>query len=259
MDSALRKAGLAARAGDIAVTVAKSGAPETYSIKLDGRHAVIEGGDAAGTMYGELEMGERARLRGAQAWKKGTVNGVPFLKDRGLNLFLTLPWNYEANNTDYRPESLTDPDKWWFQNDDYWRMLLNSMARHRMNWLDIHGAWDVSVTDAPNLYAYFIQSDKFPEVGVAPEIKAKNLKQLNKVIEMAHARGIKVSLMAYEAQLSIPQKRDVPYRKTEEVAYEYTKEMVEKMIRQAPNSTPSATGLARAAKANPFSAVIKRP
>ena len=234
MDSALRKAGLAARAGDIAVTVAKSGAPETYIIRLDGRHAVIEGGDAAGAMYGELEMGERARLRGARAWKKGAVNGAPFLKDRGLNLFLTLPWNYEANNTDYRPESLIDPDKWWFQNDDYWHMLLNSMARHRMNWLDIHGAWDVSVTDAPNLYAYFIQSDKFPEVGVAPGIKARNLKQLNKVIGMAHSRGIKVSLMAYEAQMRIPQKRDVPYRKTEEAAYEYTKEMVEKMIRQAP-------------------------
>ena len=234
MDGALRKAGLAARAGDITATVAKSGAPQTYSIELDGRHAVIEGGDAAGVMYGELEMGERARLLGALAWNKGTVHGTPYLKDRGLNIFLTLPWNYEANNTDYRPESLTDPEKWWFQNDDYWRMLFNSMARHRMNWLDIHGTWDVSVTDAPNLYAYFIQSEKFPEVGVAPEIKAKNLRQLNKVIEMAHSRGIKVSLMAYEARLRIPQKSELPYRDTEEVAYQYTKEMVEKMIRQAP-------------------------
>ena len=62
----------------------------------------------------------------------------------------------------------------------------------------------MSASPTRPILRYFIQSDKFPEVGVAPEIKAKNLKQLNKMIEMAHARGIKVSLMAYEAQLSIP-------------------------------------------------------
>ena len=234
LDKALEKVGLTSRADDIKVQVAPTGLPESYRIELDGQRAVIEGGDAAGAMYGQFEMAERIRLKGGQAWEKGVVTGTPFLKDRGLNVFLTLPWDYEANKTDYTPEALNDPNKWWFQNDGYWSMLFDSMARHRLNWLDIHGTWDVSVTDAPNLYAYFIQSDKYPEVGVVPAIKARNLQQLNKVIGMAHERGIRLSLMAYEARLRIPQKPEVPYPDTEEVAYEYTREVVEKMIRLAP-------------------------
>ena len=59
LDAALSKAGLVSRAGDLSVIMAKSGAPETYTIKLDGRRALIQGGDAAGVMYGELEMAER--------------------------------------------------------------------------------------------------------------------------------------------------------------------------------------------------------
>ena len=94
---------------------------------------------------------------GASAWKT-KATGKPFLADRGLNLFLTLPWNVEKNNTDYEIAALTDPNRWWFQNDDYWTTLLDLMAHSRLNWLDIHGGWDISVTNAPNLYAYFVTS-----------------------------------------------------------------------------------------------------
>ncbi len=252
LDRALEKTGLASRADDIKVRVVQAGGSESFRIDLDGRRAFIESGDAAGAMYGELEMAERVRLKGAQAWEKGVVTGTPFLRDRGLNVFLTLPWDYEANKTDYAPEALGDPNKWWFQNNDYWRMLFDSMARHRLNWLDIHGTWDVSATDAPNLYAYFIQSEKYPAVGVAPALKAKNLRQLNKVIGMAHERGIRLSLMAYEARLRIPQQREVPYPDTEEVAYDYTREMVEKMIRQAPALDAIAYRIGESGKGESF-------
>jgi dienelactone hydrolase len=249
---ALEKTGYVARASNVVVDTAGKGGPETYTIVTDGKTVRISGGDAVGAMYGELEFAERVRLRGARAWAKGTTQGRPFLTDRGLNVFLTLPWSYSKNDTDYDPAALNDPNRWWFQNDGYWRMLLDSMARHRMNWLDIHGTWDVSVTDAPNLYAYFIQSDQFPEVGVPPEVKAKNLRQLNRVIAMAHARGIKVSLMAYEAHLTISQKRKVPYPNTEEVAYAYTREVVEKMIRQAPELDAIAYRIGESGKGESF-------
>ena len=126
------------------------------------------------------------------------------------------------------------------------------MARHRLNWLDIHGAWDTESTAAPNLYAYFIQSDLYPEVGVAPEIKARNLQQLNKVIDMAHERGVRVSLMAYEARLTIPQKPKVPYPNTEAVAYDYTKEVVAKMIRHAPKLDAIAYRIGESGKSESF-------
>ena len=252
LDAALLRAGLGAMSRQVEVSVTPGTGFETYEIQLDGKTAKITGGDATGAMYGEMELAERVRLKGAKAFAKGTVEGKPYLTDRGLNVFLTLPWNYEKNDSDFSDEALNDPNRWWFQNDDYWNMLLDSMARHRMNWLDIHGTWGVSVTDAPNLYAYFIQSDRFPEVGVPPAVKAKNLAQLNKVIAMAHARGIKVSLMAYEARLTIPEKPKVPYPNTEEVAYAYTKEMVEKMIRQAPELDAIAYRIGESGKGETF-------
>jgi hypothetical protein len=249
--AAQQKAGLSQSAGDITVKIA-GGGPESYTISLDGRRAAIRAGNAAGAMYGLLELAERVRLAGAGAWAKGKIAGRPFLRDRGLNVFLTLPWDYQNNRTDDAPEALVDPQRWWFQNDDYWRMLFDSMARHRLNWLDLHGAWDIEITSAPNLYAYFIQSDLYPEVGVAPEIKARNLQQLNKVIDLAHQRGIRVSLMAYEARLTIPQKPKVPYPDTEAVAYAYTREVVGKMIRQAPKLDAIAYRIGESGKSESF-------
>ncbi len=207
---------------------------EAFAITPSAGGAAITAGDEVGAMYAMLELAERVRRDGAHSLATARVQSAPFLRDRGLNVFLTLPWSYEKNDTDNDPAALVDPERWWFQNEDYWTTLLDQMAESRLNWLDLHGAWDISVTNAPNLYAYFIQSEPFPEVGVAPEIKAKNLDRLNWVIEHAHARGIRVSLMAYEARLRTPHRRDVPYPDDEPTTYSYTRDVVERMIRQAP-------------------------
>jgi cephalosporin-C deacetylase-like acetyl esterase len=221
------------RARRVHVQVVHKGPSESYAIRGSHGEVFITGADANGAMYGALEFAERVKMRGEAAWREA-VTGKPYLRDRGMNLFLTLPWNYEENDTDYDPAALTDPRRWYFHDDGYWTSLFDLMARARLNWLDIHGTWDISRTDAPNLYAYFIQSDRYPEVGVAPAIKAANLRQLNRIIAMAHDRGIRVSLMAYQATLNIPQNPRPPYRATEAVLYDYTREVVEKMIRQAP-------------------------
>ncbi len=221
------------RAGDVELAVRPSKDKESYTIAPAGGKVRIVGSDAVGAMYGAFEFAERLRNDPGGAWST-RAQGKPYLPERGLNLFLTLPWNYEKNDTDYDPQALVDPKRWWFQNDGYWTSLLDLMAHSRLNWLDIHGTWDVSVTDAPNLYAYFVTSPSFPKVGVTPQIKAANLRRLNQVIEMAHARGIRVSLMAYQASLKIPQNPDPGYDASEENTYKYTREAVEQMIRNAP-------------------------
>ena len=221
------------RTSRIHLRIQPDGSKESYRISPDASGISIIGSDQNGAMYGALEFAERLRIRGASAWKT-KATGKPFLADRGLNLFLTLPWNVEKNNTDYEIAALTDPNRWWFQNDDYWTTLLDLMAHSRLNWLDIHGGWDISVTNAPNLYSYFVTSPSFPKVGVPDDVKASCLARLNKVIAMAHARGIRVSLMCYEANLRIPQNPNPPYDGTEANIYKYTKEVVEQMIRRAP-------------------------
>jgi hypothetical protein len=231
---ALEGAGLVQRLGDVGVCVSGSGEPESFTLRFESEKVQVIAPDAVGAMYGCEEFAERIRQAGERAWSGEPVQAAPWLRDRGLNVFLTLPWDYHKNDTDYDPAALTDPQRWCFQNDEFWHVLLDEMARARLNWLDLHGTWDISRTDAPNLYAYFIQSDKYPGVGVAPEIKAANLRQLNHVVELAHARGVRVSLMAYEARITIPHNRTPPYAEDEELDYDYTREVVEKMIRQVP-------------------------
>ncbi|MBS1712866.1 MAG: prolyl oligopeptidase family serine peptidase [Armatimonadetes bacterium] len=224
---------LGAKASLVDVRIVPGSSKESFEIKVKGGKVTVTGSDPNGAMYGALEFAERVRIQGEKAWRHD-VSARPFLPDRGLNLFLTLPWNVAKNDTDTDVAALTDPERWWFQNDSYWTSLLDLMAESRLNWLDIHGCWDISVTDAPNLYAYFVTSPSFPKVGVPQTVKDANLARLNKVIDMAHARGIRVSLMSYQANLKIPQNREVPYQETEATVYAYTREAVEQMVRKAP-------------------------
>lgn len=203
---------------------------ESFRIDVTGDKPRIVASDEIGAMYGAFEYAEQVRRRG----RAFDTRKEPFLAERGLNLFLTLPWNLQQNDTDYDVSALTDPVRWWFHHDGYWRSLFDLMARARLNWLDIHGTWDISVTDAPNLYAYFVTSPSFPQVGVPAAVKEANLRRLNRVIDLAHAHGIRVSLMAYQAGFKIPHNPSPPYEASEANIYRYTREVVEQMIRRAP-------------------------
>jgi dienelactone hydrolase len=222
-----------AKASDVDVRVAPGRQKESFSIRTRDGHVTITGSDPVGAMYGAFEFAERLRNDGDKAWTEN-VDKSPFLPQRGVNLFLTIPWDYAKNDTDYDPQALIDPKRWWFQDDHCWNVLLDTMAHSRLNWLDIHGAWDISITDGPNLYGYFVDSPSFPLAGLSRDIQAVNLKQLNHVIEMAHARGIKVSLMSYQAQFREPENPNPPYKGTEANLYKYTTELVEAMIRRTP-------------------------
>jgi dienelactone hydrolase len=208
---------------------------ESFTVRGQGASPVrVVGGDATAVMYGLLELAERVSADGARTLADVRLAGTPFLADRGLNVFLTLPWSNARRDTDYDEAALVDPARWWFHDDDYWTTLLDQMAEARLNWLDLHGTWDISSTGAPNLYAYFVHSETFPEVGVSAATKAANLAQLNRVIGRAHARGVRVSVMSYEARLSVPHRRDPPYPADEATAFAYTRDAVERLIRGAP-------------------------
>ncbi len=227
-------AGLPPESAAVELRTVAGGAPESFVLRTDGKHATIEAPDANGALYGELELSERIELRGAQAFETSETKSTPFLSVRALNPFLTLPWDSDKNEPIYEPAALNDPARWWFHDEDYWTTLLDLMAEARLNQLDIHGAYDIDTTRFPNLYAYFIDAPSFPQVGVAKEIKAKNLAQLTHVIELAHARGIKVSLMSYEAQFYTPHNPKPPYESNETNLYRYTREVVEALIRALP-------------------------
>jgi len=234
LERACEAAQLQAKLGDIEVRVDATGIAESFTLSTDGSRARIVASDASGAMYGELELAERIERLGAKAFEPAESKHEPFLSVRAINPFLTLPWDSERNEPVYDSAALNDPQRWWFHDEDYWTTLFDLMAEARLNQLDLHGTYDIDTTRFPNLYAYFIDSPSFPDVGVAPAIKAKNLAQLAHVIEMAHARGIKLSVMSYEAQFYTPHHPKPPYESSEANLYKYTREVVEAMIRALP-------------------------
>ncbi len=235
LDRTLAASHLGSSIGHTRVRVDGPGEAESFVLETRAGTASIVASDPVGAMYGELELAERVERLGASVFQQAsTTHASPYLPVRALNLFLTLPWDPEKNEPIRDPSALGDPQRWWFQNEDYWTTLLDLMAEARLDQLDLHGAYDIDTTRFPNLYAYFVDSPSFPEVGVAKTIKSRNLAQLAHVIELAHSRGVKVSLMSYEAQFYTPHNPKPAYESSEANLQRYTREVVEAMIRALP-------------------------
>ncbi|MDH7602309.1 MAG: hypothetical protein QHI38_09195 [Armatimonadota bacterium] len=195
---------------------------ESFVVARVGKEIAVVGRDQVGAMYGCLELAERIDIYGRVALdiRKPIVQS-PVVEFRAVNPFLTLPYK-EDDNT------------WWFLQEDYWKGYLDQLARARINWIDLHGMYDIKTTRFPNIYPYFITSDRFPDVGVEPQIARRNLAMLNKVIRMAKARGIKFALMSYSAGWDGPGLRKPTSEASPENLAAYTREVVRKMIEQCP-------------------------
>ena len=164
-------------------------APESFSIVSRGDQTFVVGQDATGAMYGALEVAERLDQNGPSALPVATpVKTSPVLKTRGANLFIVLP---EAG----RP--------WWFREPEFWVEYLDMMARARLNFLDMHGMYNLDNTIFPNALLYFATSVSVPDAGIPKSEREANLQMLNEVIAMANVRGIEVGLMSYRADLSL--------------------------------------------------------
>lgn len=195
---------------------------DSFVILRDGNEIAILGRNSTGAMYGCFELAERLDMYGRVALdiRKPIVQS-PAVQFRAVNPFLTLPYR-------------TDEKDWWFMQEDYWEGYLDQLARARFNWVDLHGMYDVKTTWFPNIYPYFVTSDKFPLAGADPAVAKRNLAMLNKVIKMADERGINFAIMSYSATWNGPGLRQSPYEETEENLAAYTREVVRKMIDSCP-------------------------
>ena len=197
--------------------------PESFAIARAGKDIAVVGFDRTGAMYGCFELAERIGLSGRAALDiRKPIAQSPAVGFRAINPFITLPYKE------------TDSD-WYFLQDDYWKGYLDLLARSRINWIDLHGMFDIKSTWFPNIYPYFITSDKFPKAGAEPRIAARNLAMLKRIMRWAKERGIKFGMMSYSTGWDETGLRESPYPDTEENAAEYTREVVRKMIRSCPD------------------------
>jgi hypothetical protein len=195
--------------------------PESYAIVTVSGTTWVVGRDAAGAMYGALELAERLRLDGASAVPPAAaLRGAPAIPIRAANFFLTLP------------DARGHETSWWYLDEGFWRAYLDLLARARLNLLDLHGMYDLQSTAFPNALPYLARSKTFPNVGVPAAERDRNLAMLNRVIAMARARGIRVALMSYLASTSLDGLS--PERLSADDLGTYDREAVQDLATRAP-------------------------
>jgi hypothetical protein len=143
----------------------------------------IAGSDERGLMYAELDVAQRI------GWSTNTQSPLSEVRDavekpdvatRGITLFAMNRAYWESR----------------FYDENYWARYLDTLAQNRFNSMVVILGYENGGFLAPS-YPYFFDVPEFPEVkmiGITPEQQQKNIAALNKLIAMAHARGINFTI-----------------------------------------------------------------
>jgi hypothetical protein len=147
----------------LVLTVAGGGAPEGFRVRVRGEGAAreirIEGADAAGAMYGAMEVAEIIRLGGPAAVRD--LEQAPHLRVRGMKFNAPL---------DARTPSYSDPSDAAQQNiatmwdASFWRELIDRLARDRYNLVSL---W--SLHPFPSL----VKVPEYPDMALADVQRSK--------------------------------------------------------------------------------------
>ncbi|MCX6934249.1 MAG: carbohydrate-binding family 6 protein, partial [Verrucomicrobia bacterium] len=147
----------------IVLTVARGGAPESFRVRVSGESAAreirIEGADAAGVMYGAMDVAETIRLGGPAAVQN--LEKSPHLRVRGMKLNAPL---------DARTPSYSDPSDAAQKNiatmwdASFWKELIDRLAKDRYNLITL---W--SLHPFPSL----VKVPEYPDVALADVQRSK--------------------------------------------------------------------------------------
>ena len=143
---------------------------------------VINGFDDRGVMYGLLDVANRI----SWADKKSPLSKVrevtekPAVAERAVSVY-TMNRSYWESR---------------FYDEAYWRRYFDLLASDRFNMFTIICGYENGGFLAPP-YPYFFDVDEFPGIkmkSLNQQDKEKNLAALNRIIELAHERGIGVTI-----------------------------------------------------------------
>lgn len=150
----------------------------------EGKTIVLAAGaDARGLMYALLDVAERV------GWAKSATQAFsevrdtqekPFTPERALSIYTFNRAYWESR----------------FYDEAYWARYLDTLAQNRFNSLVVIFGYENGGFLAP-CYPYFFDVEGFPGVrmvGITPEQRQRNLAALNRLIQMAHDRGVKFTV-----------------------------------------------------------------
>lgn len=144
---------------------------------------LVAGSDDRGLMYAELEVANRI------GWT--TNSATPFAE---------LKETVEQPSVSTRAVSLYTMNRaYWesrFYDEKYWARYLDTLAENRFNSLVVIFGYENGGFLAP-CYPYFFDVEGFPDVrmvGLSAEEQRRNLAALNRLIDLAHARGVELTV-----------------------------------------------------------------
>jgi hypothetical protein len=143
---------------------------------------VVSGFDDVGIMYGLLDVAEHikwATNKNDPLISVKTVTEKPAISERAVFIYTMNRAYWESR----------------FYNEAYWARYLDMLAKDRFNMLTIIFGYENGGFLAPP-YPYFFDVDGFPRVkmkGMTPQQQQRNLAAFNRIIQMAHERGIGVT------------------------------------------------------------------
>jgi hypothetical protein len=119
-------------AAALRVAPAKNAGPQSYAIRRAGGAWAVLGADAAGAMYGGLDIAEAIRL-GALP-ELAAIDRAPHIARRGIKFNVPLDARTPSYSDSSDAAQRNIPEMWSF---DFWREFLDEMARHRFNVLTL--------------------------------------------------------------------------------------------------------------------------
>ena len=142
---------------------------------------VVSGRDDRGLMYALLELAERIGWATEKSSPLSEVENTiesPDVADRGLTIFTMQKHQYEDRLHD----------------ENYWVKYFNMLAEDRFNTVEVKFAYEANGYNCP-VYPYYIDVQGFPNVkvsGLSKQEQQQNLKDLHRLVRLAHERGIRV-------------------------------------------------------------------
>ncbi len=144
---------------------------------------VLNGSDDTGLMYGLLDLADRISWSKNAAAPFAEVEEVaeqPTVAERAISVYTMNRAYWESR----------------FYDEAYWAKYLDQLAQNRFNSLVVIFGYENGGFLAP-AYPYFFNVEKYPDVrmvGIKAEEQQRNLRALNRLIEMAHERGIQFTV-----------------------------------------------------------------
>jgi hypothetical protein len=144
---------------------------------------LIAGSDDRGLMYGELDVADRIDWSTDGSDFLAEVREAaekPAVPERALSMYTMNRAYWESR----------------FYDQAYWTRYLDLLAQNRFNSLVVIFGYENGGFLAP-CYPYFFDVEPFPDVrmvGITRDQQQRNLDALNRLIDMAHARGLNVTI-----------------------------------------------------------------